>query len=519
MATRSVDILVRAKNEASGPLKQVQQSVMSVKSVIAAAGLGVGIHQLFGFGADSLRAFAEAEEATAKMEAVLKATGHAAGLAASDLRKFAEARGAATATDDDDLIQAATRLLTFRNIQADVFREGLSLAQDMANTLKTDLNSAVMQVGKALNDPVKGISALSRAGVTFNSEQTKMIERFMATNQIAEAQKIVLAELREEVGGVSEALANTTSGQLKAFTVAMGDAKEAIGALLAPTMKELASNLRQLPDDLNEVSSSFSALAKDFGASQSVLEEWGKSFQSAVYHPVLSGRYLFAEFAESMAGINEALTGGMKTDFFGMQRSALQQMRDEIATQLYGGGESGGGGNFGTDALAKSFKTTVTDALDTALSRAEPVAKTRFGEWLGKIADDLRIRPQQILADRLAEVFNAAWGGIQNIGENLAAPFKNAFNGDGGSADTGSQMQEAVSSPFVKYGFNGGVALGGGGGGAGAVNNPQNEVKVAIERAAEKQAVRDDRLIETIRNLGDVLNKSNSTPELELRSW
>ena len=49
---------------------------------------------------------------------------------------------------------------------------------DMAEIFGS-VDSAAMQLGKALNDPVNMMGALTRAGVTFSEEQKEMIKNFV----------------------------------------------------------------------------------------------------------------------------------------------------------------------------------------------------------------------------------------------------------------------------------------------------------------------------------------------------
>jgi hypothetical protein len=59
----------------------------------------------------------------------------------------------------------------------------------------TDMKGAAIQVGKALQDPVHGISALRRVGVNFNESQVETIKKLVETGQAAKAQGLILAEL------------------------------------------------------------------------------------------------------------------------------------------------------------------------------------------------------------------------------------------------------------------------------------------------------------------------------------
>jgi hypothetical protein len=100
----------------------------------------------------------------------------------------------------------------------------------MSTAMGTDPKQAAIQLGKALNDPVKGISALSRVGVTFTDQQKKTIGALVKGGKTAEAQKIILKELSSEFGGA--AAASSTMGEKAA--VSFGNLKEQIGTALLP---------------------------------------------------------------------------------------------------------------------------------------------------------------------------------------------------------------------------------------------------------------------------------------------
>ena len=78
--------------------------------------------------------------------------------------------------DDDEILAAQNVLLTFKNVGGDVFERTTEQAANLSAVLGTDMKSASMQLGKALNDPVKGMSKLGRSGVQFTEQQKKQVE-------------------------------------------------------------------------------------------------------------------------------------------------------------------------------------------------------------------------------------------------------------------------------------------------------------------------------------------------------
>ncbi len=107
-----------------------------------------------------------------RTEAVINSTGRAAGFSADQLHEQARVVAFATLESTEGILKAQQVMLTFKSITGDTFNRAIDLANDLAVTTGVSLVSSVTQVGKALQDPVKGINALSRSGVSF-SEQSK----------------------------------------------------------------------------------------------------------------------------------------------------------------------------------------------------------------------------------------------------------------------------------------------------------------------------------------------------------
>jgi hypothetical protein len=171
----------------------------------------------------------EQAQADKRLEAALRATGHAAGLSADELKNFAANMQRSTGIADDELENFMAVLLTFRNVQGDVFLEATELAADMAAIMQTDLSSAALQLGKALNDPIKGMTALQRVGVAFTQQQKDMVKKLVESGRGLEAQKIILKELRSEFGGAAAGMLGDTEGDIKLATAALGEMREETG--------------------------------------------------------------------------------------------------------------------------------------------------------------------------------------------------------------------------------------------------------------------------------------------------
>lgn len=211
-----------------------------LKTLISGLAIGAGIKAV-------LAAVIESEDAVAQLDARLKSTGSAAGLTREQLIDLSQSMQKLTTFGDEAILSMETLLLTFTSIRGPQFRDATQVVLDMSVALGQDLQSSATQVGKALNNPILGITALSKVGVNFTDQQKAVIKSLVDTGQVAEAQKVILKELQTEYGGAAEAAANTFGGALKQLKEAAGDLMEGDGGNLTDTtagIKGLTETLR-----------------------------------------------------------------------------------------------------------------------------------------------------------------------------------------------------------------------------------------------------------------------------------
>jgi hypothetical protein len=201
---------------------------------------------LVAFGAASIAAFDKQQKAIAQVEAGIKSTGGAAGFTSKQLQKMASELQGKTLFGDEDILQNATaQLLTFTNIAGEQFaRTQVAVTNLATKSFRGDLKSASIQLGKALNDPIANLSALSRAGIQFSDEQKEVIKTLVETNRLAEAQNLILDELETQFGGSAEAAAQAGAGGLKQLQNQFGDLMEEIGGMLIPIVIDLGNQFK-----------------------------------------------------------------------------------------------------------------------------------------------------------------------------------------------------------------------------------------------------------------------------------
>jgi hypothetical protein len=188
----------------------------------------------------------ESQKVMAQTEAIIKATGGAAGITAGQVSKLSQTLSMQIGVDDELIQTSANLLLTFKQIQNQVgennniFDRAVIAAQDLGSVFGS-ADAAALQLGKALSNPVKGITALTRSGINFTDQQKEQIKTLVASGDVLGAQKIILAEIEAQVGGTAAA----TATGFDRMRIAIGNVAEEFGAILIPYIEKFANYVVQ----------------------------------------------------------------------------------------------------------------------------------------------------------------------------------------------------------------------------------------------------------------------------------
>jgi hypothetical protein len=195
---------------------------------------------------NSVSAYTESELVTKQLETVLKSTGGVAGVTKDAVLDLASALQQTTNFEDDAIVSADNLLLTFTNIGKDIFPQATETMLDMSQALGQDLKSSAIQLGKALQDPILGVTALRRVGVNFNQAQTEVIKNLVNTGRAAEAQQLILKELNVEFGGSAKAARDTFGGAVISLKNNIGDLQENIGMYITMAGRPFVENANNI---------------------------------------------------------------------------------------------------------------------------------------------------------------------------------------------------------------------------------------------------------------------------------
>lgn len=223
----------------------------SMSGVVGIAAAGVAFRGI----AEATRQAEKLTSAYAITEQVIKQTGGAANVTTEEIKSLSREQAFLTGINKEVILTGNNVLLTFKNVRNelgegnDVFNRASALMLDIATVMGTDAKSAALQLGKALNDPVSQMGALSRAGLTFTAEQSKMIKEMVRGGDLLGAQTIILDELESQLGGTAEAAADASAKIARAFD----EIEEAAGTAFLPFLEHAATEIAFLTGQIDEL--------------------------------------------------------------------------------------------------------------------------------------------------------------------------------------------------------------------------------------------------------------------------
>jgi phenylpyruvate tautomerase PptA (4-oxalocrotonate tautomerase family) len=250
--------LNKAEGMVRGSAKNMQTSVSSIgfaSAGIAATAFGAVVAAT---AASGIKSYAELERKILRTESIIKATGNAAQLSSKQLVDLANRLDLATLNDRDAILDAINAMQTFRAVSGDVFTRSIELSVDLAEVLGTDLRSQVVQLGKALEDPITGLTALRRVGVSFTESQKEQIKALVASGNALKAQGIILDTISGQVGGSAEGAAGGLAGKVDTLNYNWRELKITLGSS-GPALEIANKGL----DALNKTITAINKIIKD----------------------------------------------------------------------------------------------------------------------------------------------------------------------------------------------------------------------------------------------------------------
>ncbi len=241
-----LEILMTARDTSRRAFEQVTRRIKSI-GIVATAAAGTAAYAMQRIGREAIALAIEQEKAEAKLEAVVRATGKAAGFSADEIKKYAGELQKVTGIGDEVTISAAAVLGTFKNIKGIEFKDTIKAMQNVATVMESDLKTQAVSLGKALNDPVANLGQLSKTGIQFTKDQKQTIKTLWEMGKTAEAQKIILKELESQFGGAAKAARETFGGAVDATKGYWNDFLESLGEIVTKN-----EDIKQFVNDTGE---------------------------------------------------------------------------------------------------------------------------------------------------------------------------------------------------------------------------------------------------------------------------
>lgn len=233
---------------ASRAAKKLEKDLASAGKSISGVGrsMTLGITApVAAFGVTAVKAAMESSDALAQVENTIKTMGNAAGRSSEQLSKLATGLMENSLYDDDEILRKlTTTMLTFGKVTGETFDRAQQAALDLSAKFGKDLQGSAIMLGKALNDPVKGVSALTKVGISFTAQQKEQIKAMAAVGNVAGAQKLILTELEKQVAGAAKTAAD--ANPFTALKHAWDDFQEEVGGQLLKILPPFTDALKTM---------------------------------------------------------------------------------------------------------------------------------------------------------------------------------------------------------------------------------------------------------------------------------
>lgn len=434
--------LASAKSETAGFVSHAASGLKSIAKVAAFTAGATGLGALAVTLKAGLSEWVDSEKVAAQTGAVIKSTGQAANVTAKQVDALATSIMNKSGIDDEAIKTGENMLLTFTSVRNevgqgnDIFNQATQAVTDMdvamthGNSTQESLSKTAILVGKALNDPIKGATALRRVGVQLTEAQTQQIAAFVKSGDTMKAQKIILAELTKEFGGSAKAIGDTLPGKINILRENFKNLAGSLVGTLAPALSGVVEKMTGFFQKLNA--------AQGFRAKLQVIWEGAENVAKGAFDL-----------------IRQAVT---KIDWAGLWRGIslkAQSLVDSFNTELK---------NANWAAISK----TITDVLVKSVSFAAEMGR-KFTEELAKATASidwvqvlkglvLGIKNDRSIPEAVKDIWLKAWNlnpvtlpsqiGAKGV-QALVSSFNKGF-GPQAQLDFARQLSDAIDRQVIQ---------------------------------------------------------------------
>lgn len=326
-----------------------------------------------------------------------------------DLVKAADRLGKVTLFNQDDFTQAFGLLTSFRGIAVSSYERVAEAAADVAQVTRQDVSSSMLQLAKALENPVEGMTALSRSGTTFTKQQKEVVKQLVETNRVAEAQEFILSEVEKQYKGSAAAAGKAGfAGKVDELSESFADLSEMIGKTFAPVLDNIIEDI--------------TAMVNTFVSGLQAMERAYKGFMQRLRSTTVTG--LTSDIAglderianqqAQLGKVNEAAPGGVgQAKRFRETITQLRNLRSELQADL---GRLQGFDTFTPEPI--KFKASGGDTVSApdAISKSSGAGKTK--------AQNDELKKQQQELQRIQDAYDGIFESVERSGLSLEKQFE-----------------------------------------------------------------------------------------------
>lgn len=279
---------------------------------------------------DSIESFREAESVAAETESRLESLGDATVVTADQMAGLAAEVQDYSGIADETVQRSENLLLTFRSLTTevaathDVFERTVELSADVAFAMGGSgegMAGAALRLGRAMDDPARGMTLLRRTGVQFSEQMQKQIKELTTQGDLVGAQNILLEELEGRFGGVAEAMGETSAGKAARLAANFDDVKESLGELVSQGLNPALEGLNAYAELANEALSFDERVQDNIDASVNQL----KGQIDAFIGGTLEGERFFEMIAAGADGLRHS--EGVTNVVAGAYQRLVEQIR------------------------------------------------------------------------------------------------------------------------------------------------------------------------------------------------
>lgn len=421
MASSNLVLSIIAVDKASKTLGGIGSSIGKMSVNTAALGA-----TLVAFGATSIKAFSDSEQAQVKLNDAFEKFPNLADTNVGALNAL-NAELQKKTRFDDEAYAAAQATLAQYGLTGQQLKDLTPLVADFAAKTGKDLPSAASAVGKALLGQGRALKGVGIDFVDAGSTGANFTQ--------------IMAGLRTQVGGFAEKEGQTAAGKAEILKNQFGELQEKVGALLVPALSTLVSALTPLIEGFNSLPAPVQTFTFALVAAGAAAVLFGPKILGVVR--------AFAAFRTGLI-LTTRLMGTFNVSLITAGRSIVATQGKMLALRAAAGLAAVGlviliGSITSSIGKTNELNDTASALRDTLNKKFDP---TSFADLQANVVDS-RNRLQELQDAANAENVNSLSSGWTNFTNVLAVGYTKILTGRNALIDLDQSISDSANALFA----------------------------------------------------------------------